>query len=254
MPYDSIMPQEELKLNITPMGDMSPDQNITIRSDVPLNDVDTAHIHLYAHPAGDSLWYPERYELERVNNETFRLRAEWRPAMEYSLEADSTTFSSIYGLQSKKIKQGLKIRPTEAYASLLMTIDGMAGKHVIAQLMDNSEKTVKETFIDNGQAEFYYLKAGKYYMRIIVDDNDNHIWDTGEYDNKVEPEQVFYYPEEIECRENWDLTLSWNPKAKPLWQQKPGAITKQKDKNEKKTLQHRNLDRAKKLGIQYIPK
>lgn len=226
---------------------------MTLSSDVPLMPVDTAHIHLYSHPEKDSLWYDERYELHKIDSRTYRLLAEWRPGMEYSLEADSTTFASLYGDVSKKLKIGLKVRPTESYASVLMTLTGMSGKHVIAQLLDNSGKMVKEVYTDNGQAEFYYLKAGKYYMRMIVDANNNKRWDTGDYDNGIEPEEVYYYPELIECKEKWDLTLTWNPTAKPLWQQKPEAIKKQKA-DKQKTIQHKNLDRAKKLGIQYIPK
>lgn len=253
MPYDSIMPPEELKLNISPSGDMNPDQNVTIQSEVPLLPVDTAHIHLYSHPEKDSLWYRERYELDKVDNRTYRLLAEWRPGMEYSLEADSATFVSLYGEVSAKIKQGLKVRSNDSYASLLMTLDGMQGKHVIAQLLDGSGKVVKEVFTDNGQAEFYYLQAGKYYLRIIVDANNNRRWDTGDYEKNIEPEEVYYDPEVIECKEKWDLTLSWNPTAKPLWQQKPEAITKQKA-DKQQTIKHRNIERAKQLGIQYIPK
>lgn len=253
MPYDSIMPRETLQLSFSPSGDMDPDQNITIRSSVPLNDVDTAHVHLYSHPANDSLWYKERYDLQRMDVCTYLLKAEWRPETEYSLEADSATFSSIYGIESGKIKQGLKVRSNDSYASVLMTLEGMKGKHVIAQLLDGSGKVVKEAYTDDGQAEFYYLKAGKYYMRIIVDANNNNKWDTGNYDKDIAPEEVYYNTEVIECREKWDLTLSWNPIAKPLWQQKPGTLVKQKADREK-TIQRRNLDRAKKLGIQYIPK
>ena len=255
MPYDSIMPRETLKLNITPNGEMAPDENVTIQSTVPLNAVDTAHIHLYSHPEGDSLWYRERYELERINDETYRFKAAWRPGNEYSLEADSATFSSIYGDVSAKIKQGIKVPGNDSYASVLMTITGMGGKHLIVQLLDNSDKVVKEVRIDNGQAEFYYLKEGKYYMRAIVDSNNNGLWDTGDYDKGVEPEEVYYYPEVIECRQKWDMTLSWSPTARPLYRQKPAEITKQKDdSSSKKTVKHRNLDRAKSLGIQYIPK
>ena len=251
--YDSVMPVEELKLKVIPAGDLDPDQNVTISSDVPLMPVDTAHIHLYSHPENDSLWYAERYELQKIDSRNYRLLAEWRPGMEYSLEADSATFASLYGEVAKKLKLGLKVRPNDSYASILMTLTGMNGKHVIAQLLDNSGKLVKEVYTDNGQAEFYYLKAGKYYMRMIVDNNNNHRWDTGDYDTGIEPEEVYYDPELIECKEKWDLTLTWSPSAKPLWQQKPQEITKQKA-DKQKTIQHKNLDRAKKLGIQYIPK
>lgn len=89
-------------------------------------------------------------------------------------------------------------------------------------------------------------------MRIIVDDNHNGKWDTGDYDAGLQPEMVYYYPEEIECRAKWDLTLTWNPIAKPLFQQKPGKITKQKGEKAK-SIKHRNEERAKRLGIDYVP-
>ena len=63
---------------------------------------------------------------------------------------------------------------------------------------------------------------------------------------------MYYYPEEIECKAKWDVTRSWNPAETPLYRQKPGAIIQQKADKEK-TIQHRNADRARKLGIEYIP-
>lgn len=253
MPYDSIMPPEELKLTFKPSGALDPDENVKIISEVPLNDVDTTHIHLYSHPENDSLWYREKFQMERINDLSYLFKAEWRPDMEYSLEADSATFTTIYGQVSKKIKQGFRVGASDTYASVLMTLSGMSGKHVIAQLLDGSDKVVKTVYTDNGQAEFYYLKAGTYYMRIIIDANNNHRWDTGDYSTDTEPEEVYYDPDKIECREKWDLTLTWDPMAKPLWQQKPADITKQKA-DKAKTIKHRNQDRAKRLGIEYIPK
>lgn len=252
-PYETTMPEEPLKLEITPSGDMDPDQNISIVAKEPLKDVDTNHVRLFSHPSGDSLWYKEPYELKRISNEEFQVKAAWKPGTEYSFEADSTAFETIYGTMSGKLKQGLKVRGEDAYASLIMTISGMQGRHIIAQLLDGQGKIVKQSFTDNGQAEFYYLKPGKYFMRIIVDANNNKKWDTGNYDTSLQPEEVYYNPDEIECKAKWDLTLTWNPLARPIYQQKPEALKKQKADKEK-SIQHRNVKRAQELGIQYLPK
>ena len=252
-PYETTMPEEPLKLEITPSGDMDPDQNISIVAKEPLKDVDTNHVRLFSHPSGDSLWYKEPYEFKRISNEEFQVKAAWKPGTEYSFEADSTAFETIYGTMSGKLKQGLKVRGEDAYASLIMTISGMQGRHIIAQLLDGQGKTVKVSYTDNGQAEFYYLKPGKYFMRIIVDANNNKKWDTGNYDTNLQPEEVYYNPDEIECKAKWDLTLTWNPLARPIYQQKPEALKKQKADKEK-SIQHRNVKRAQELGIQYLPK
>ena len=252
-PYETTMPEEPLKLEITPSGDMDPDQNISIVAKEPLKDVDTNHVRLFSHPSGDSLWYKEPYELKRISNEEFQVKAAWKPGTEYSFEADSTAFETIYGTMSGKLKQGLKVRSEDAYASLIMTISGMQGRHIIAQLLDGQSKIVKQSFTDNGQAEFYYLKPGKYVMRMILDANNNKKWDTGNYDTNLQPEEVYYNPDEIECKAKWDLTLTWNPLARPIYQQKPEALKKQKADKEK-SIQHRNVKRAQELGIQYLPK
>ncbi len=251
-PYDSIMPPEALALKFEPSQSLDPDQNITITSPTPLEFVDTAMIHLYSHQQNDSLWYKEPYDLRQLSDMTYELRASWRPDMEYSLETDSAAFRDIYGIVTKAQKIGLKVPGNDTYASLLITINGMAGQHLLVNLLDNSGNVVKTDTVDNGQAEFYYLKEGDYYASLIVDANHNGKWDTGDYDLRLQPEQVYFYPEKITCKAKWDMTVSWNPTEKPLYQQKPTDITKQKADKERK-IQNRNAQRAAQLGIQYLP-
>ena len=68
----------------------------------------------------------------------------------------------------------------------------------------------------------------------------------------IRKEEVYYYPGKIECKAKWDVRESWDPTAKPLYLQKPGEITKQKV-DKQKAVKRRNAERAKKLGIEYIP-
>jgi hypothetical protein len=110
---------------------------------------------------------------------------------------------------------------------------------------------MKQVRVKNGTAEFYYVTPGTYYFRAFIDLNGNGIWDTGDYDADLQAEPVYYYSRELECKEKWDVTESWNLTAKPRFKQKPQAITKQKPDQAKK-LKNRNLERAKELGIEYL--
>jgi hypothetical protein len=129
----------------------------------------------------------------------------------------------------------------------------MEEQSCIVQLLDRSEKVVKEIITDNGTAEFFYLKPETYYLRLIVDNNKNGKWDTGDFEKNIQPEEVYYFSEKLECRAKWDLTETWNPKAKELYKQKPADIKKQKG-DKKKTIKRRNMERARELGIEYIPR
>lgn len=250
-PYDSVMEVKPLDVQLSVSSQFDPDQNVIFSFPTPLAKVDTAAIHLYA--KHDTLWYRAPMEFLPLENRKYELRGEWRPDIEYSLEVDSAAFEDIYGLASKPIKQGFKVNSLDTYGTLLVNITSLHDLPLIVQLLDAQDKVVKETKTVNGVAEFYYLKPQKYYMRLIVDRNNNGKWDTGNYDNDQQAEEVYYYPEAIECKAKWDLTESWDPLARELSLQKPGAITKQKPDKEKK-VKNQNVQRAAKLGIQYVPK
>lgn len=265
-PYQAVKPKESIRLNVNAPTELDPDKNIPISVDAPLEKVDTSKIHLYTKI--DTLWYKAKYSFRPlahrdVNGKLVRsdslkygmdyeLLGEWRPGQEYSLEMDSTAFVDIYGNVSGKNKHGFKVKSDDEYSTLTISLLGMDGKHCILQLLDKSDNVMKELSAENGQAEFFYLAVGDYYLRMFVDRNNNGIWDTGDFVTGTQPEEVYYYPGKIECKAKWDVRESWNPTEKPLYLQKPREITKQKA-DKQKTVKRRNADRAKKLGIEYIP-
>lgn len=256
-PYDSVMPLKPLDVQMKIPSPFSPDQNIIITVPTPIEEPDTAMFHLYA--KHDTLWYEAPFVLrpytmphtDYVVPRNYELVGEWRPETEYSLEIDSMAFRDIYGTVSDPIKKGFKVASNDEFGSLFMTIDGMSGTNIVVQLLNGSDNVIKEVATTNGTAEFFYLKAGKYYMRLFEDRNGNGRWDTGDYLLDEQPETVCYYPDEIECKEKWDLSLTWNPQLRPAFRQKPDAITQQKGEKEK-TIKRRNFERAKKLGIDYV--
>ena len=125
---------------------------------------------------------------------------------------------------------------------------------VVVQLLDKSDKPVAQSKMESDHtAPFYYVSPGIYYARAFVDRNGNGVWDTGDYDADEQAETVYYYSREIETKAKFDITLSWNLTQQPLNQQKPSALVKKKS-DKKRQKKNRNVDRAAKLGIQYIKK
>lgn len=252
-PYDSIMPASKyLVPDIKIPSSMAPDQNVSIEMPAPLVRCDSNAIHLYS--KHDSLWYRARFKLQPVKGKlrSYRLLADWRPGVEYSLEIDSAAFQDIYGLVSKSSKTGIQVHSNDDYGSFLVNISGVQDTGVVVQMMNGSDAVIKEVRAKNGVAEFYYISPGTYYLRAFVDSNGNNIWDTGDYDANLQPEAVYYYPKSVECKAKWDISVNWNLTSLPANQQKPLAITKQKPEQERKQ-RNRNADRARDLGTQYKP-
>ena len=58
---------------------------------------------------------------------------------------------------------------------------------------------------NNSKINFDNIDPGKYYIRIIYDQDKNEKFSTGNYLEKIDPEKVIYYPDQIDVRAGWDL-------------------------------------------------
>lgn len=248
---DSIMPAPRLQPKYSVSQSVDPNATLRISFPAPLEKFDTAAIHIYC--MVDSQWYKAPFD---VQHSTFRnaterdwdITADWLPDTEYSFEIDTLAFADIYGRTSEPYKTGFKVRSLDEYASLFVNVSPVDSATVVVQLLDKSDNPVMESVCQDGTAEFYYVTPGTYYMRAFVDSNGNGRWDTGNFYEDRQPEQVYYYPEEFECKAKWDITKSWNLTQVPLHRQKPGRLIKQKADKEK-TIKNRNAQRAAEKGI-----
>ncbi len=262
---DTLMPEPRLTPKYDFQQSIRPDATLRIEFPTPMKKVDTKAVHLYV--MQDSLWYRAPFSFQPQRKEdailtdslprTWELASEWIEGAEYSLEIDTLAFEDIYGKTSEPYKTGLQVRKNDEFGSLFVNVhydaptpstNAEGKQQILVQLLDNGDKPVRTEKVQNGTAEFYYLNAGKYYMRAIVDRNGNGKWDTGNYLTGTQPEEVYYYNIEIEAKAKWDLTKDWNLTATPLDRQKPDAIKKQKAEAEKK-IQNRNAQRAADKGI-----
>ena len=254
-PYDSIYPVKALEPTYRSPQTMTPFSRIAIEMPTPLARLDTAAIHLYSKI--DSLWYRAPFEFHQRDSmlRQYVLTADWHLGTEYSLEVDSAAFTDIYGLVSKEYKQGLRVKPLDEFATILLQMSGLQEEKVVVQLLTQSEEVVQSTAMEaDGTAQFYYVDPATYYVRAFTDRNGNGVWDTGDYDADRQAEDVYYYPREIVTKANWDMTQSWNVTERKRNEQKPGKLVKQKNTQNKRKLRNRNAERAKQLGIDYVKK
>lgn len=251
-PYQTEYPTTPLEVRIKNGTQIAPDENPTFILPSPVAVCDTSKIHLYEKV--DTLWQRAKYQFGSVPGipRQYKIVGAWNPGHEYSLELDSATFIDIYGKASRKIKQSIKVSSLDEFSTLIVSLQRMEGKNCLLQLLNESDKPIKEVVAKNNEATFYYVKPGTFYLRLIVDENDNGVWDTGLY-NTRQPEAVYYYTKEIDCKAKRDVRITWNPRQTPLYLQKPAKITKQKA-DEKQRIKRRNYERAKKLGLEYNPK
>lgn len=238
------LPEEFLTYKTTNIQSMDPDKNIDFIFEEPLETVDLSKIHFSMKV--DTLFEPAKFLFRQVPDDikTYRLYAEWEADSTYQVEVDTGAFVNIYGKRSEAMKRPIRMKRLDSYSTLFVVLQGN-WDDAIVQLLSGADKVVKSVKVEKGHADFYFLNPGVFYLRLFRDLNGNGVWDTGDYDQHLQPEPVYYYPGELTLKAQWEITQDWNPIATPLAKQKPQKITKQKPDKEK-TIKSRNALRQRK--------
>lgn len=240
-------PMVALQLRADVSSSLVPNRNILIQFDQPLQHFNTKKLHLRLKK--DSTYHDAPYALDTVPNNilAYRLRAEWRPGQEYQLVIDSAAMTSLYGRVNLATDNKFSIAKLEDFGTVFLSLSN-AHESTVVQLLGSDGKPVAQAPTKNGRAEFYYVQPGKYYLRCFFDRNGDGKWTTGSWSPRRDPEEVYYFPKEIEVRANWDLNESWDVTALRLDKQKPDALVKQRSDKQKIDTHQRNIERLRQRG------
>ena len=154
----------------------------------------------------DSLAVPFKASLDK-NYDRLSLFYDWLPNDDYKVELYPNALIDFWGNTHDTLKFGVKTKPIEDYGNIFLQIIREDNDPFILELVNLKGETLRRFDLSN-ELDFYefkYLLPGNYLFRYIKDKNGNKKWDTGNYLKKIQPEMVYYSPDTIELRANWDI-------------------------------------------------
>lgn len=181
--------------------------NMILTTDKPVASMDPAYIQL--EKTVDTLKIPLKFSIRKDSFELrkFILTAHWEENTDYRFVVYPPAFTSIYETQPDTLKKTFKTQKADYYGRLMVTLDSVQN-NVIVQLLQKDIPVRQESTRKSGKLTFDFVPPGKYKVKIIYDRNNNGFWDTGRYLEKLQPEKVGFYHDEIEIRSNWDLDIT----------------------------------------------
>ena len=147
------------------------------------------------------------------------------------------TFTVISGALTDYLEQTNKItvfrlstRNLEDYGNLKVSLQNVKRFPVIVQLTNKAGLVVATEYCESKtKVEFNFIDPSLFSLRAIYDDNKNKEWDTGNYLEKRQAEEVIYFSKEIDVRANWDveqifdLSIPYTPEPKKKVEKKKKA-------------------------------
>ena len=186
---------------------------IILTAPIPIEEFDKTLIKIEK-ALTDSTSEAINFNLEQVPGSKRKFKIIYQPQelTTYNFEIDSAVIRSLNGLPNDDLSLTFKTQTIEYYGTMIFKLEGFQGQGIL-QLLKNNDKedVVKEVKLEDGTLKVIldYLKPEKYKVKIIADSNNNGKWDTGDINENIQPETVYYFPKVINIKSNWELKEDW---------------------------------------------
>ena len=182
-------------------------ESFKISSNIPLNKIEDSLITIRDI---DSLIIPFTTSINDRLDE-IDIDFEVSPSDDYSIFIKPRAIKDIRGTENDTLQFNVVSQTLEDYGNVFLDVISNNDSKYILHLLDSNSNIIREfNNVTNSTYTFDYIRPGKYTFRLIEDLNSNDIWDTGNYLKQVQPEPVYYFPNELDVRANWDLNETFN--------------------------------------------
>ena len=152
----------------------------------------------------DSIFIDFEYKLDSLNNQ-YKFSFDKLEEEEYSIKLLPGAITDFFSSTNDTILYRVKTKTYNDYGNLRLNLRN-SKYPILIQLVSSSGEKKYEIYSKNlSGVDFTNIDPGKYFIRIIYDQNRNNRYDSGNYLKKIQPEKVIYYPDEIDVRAGWDL-------------------------------------------------
>ncbi|MBN2807646.1 MAG: Ig-like domain-containing protein [Prolixibacteraceae bacterium] len=162
----------------------------------------------------DSVKEPVSFSFKVLENSNRKYIISYEPeeATRYQLVIDSGLVQTRSGIPNKVFDEVFKTQKADYYGTAIIDISGIEGQAILQLLQhSNNETIVAEQKVEPGTKTitFAYLRPASYRLKLIEDLNGNGRWDTGNLDQRQQPEPVYYYQNVLNVKSNWEIKENW---------------------------------------------
>jgi len=184
-----------------------------IKSNLPIVSSDSSLVKIRKK---DSTLVPAKIKIDK-NYDRVEIDFKLIPNDMYDIQLLPNTLKDFWGNTHDTLNYRVSTKKVEDYGNIfIQLIYEDSSEFILELLKDNKVIRSYNKPVEDSNYSFKLLNPGKYFLRLIKDNNNNDKWDTGNYLKKIQPEEVIYYPFELELRANWDLNETFNTTQKHL--------------------------------------
>jgi uncharacterized protein (DUF2141 family) len=163
----------------------------------------------------DSIAQEFTAKIAEKNPYQIQIKGNFKEGKKYSLTVPKETISSFF--ESNKISKRFDFEgdKTENYGTFIITLQNAPAQKFWFQLLNDGGNIAYSQYGKADILTFKSLKPGKYQPRILVDNNENGIWDASDFAAQTLAEDLFVFEKKVEVRPLWEIRETWNLQSEP---------------------------------------
>lgn len=201
----------ERKLEFKAINDqkLAPNKPFKIQANAPIKSLDLSKIYVFK----DTVSIPFKVSIDTVNAQNLNFAFEKNLDEKFEVNIYPNALTDVLGEKNDTLAYPIKMGTRGDFGHLKLTLQNTPSKPFILQFLktDKDFTVIEEIYnpANKNYFEFNFIEPGEYLFRLLVDENENGKWDTGDYLSGKQPEPIYLYPEPIKIRAMWDATETW---------------------------------------------
>jgi len=214
-----IKDQKKDSINITPVqaSVLNFREQFALETATPLTKFDNSKIKLINK---DSVSVDFKTEYDDFNQRLF-FDFKREPSEKYTFTIMPGALTDYLEQSNDTLTYTLNTRSLGDYGNISVNLQNAKRFPVIVELSNEKGDVLATEYSEgNTKVEFNLVEPAQFWLRAIYDDNKNREWDSGNYLEKRQAEEVIYFSTAVDVRANWDveqvfdLSIPYTPEPK----------------------------------------
>ena len=210
--------KDTLSINAVQTGILNMRDEFTLESSTPLVKIDKSKISIKDSKTKITEFTPNYDDF----NQKLVLNFPKNTSEKYQIQLLPGALTDFFEKSNDTLTYKLETRSESDYGNLIVDFQNVKRFPIIIELTNEKGEILAYDYSEkNTKVEFNFLEPKDYILRVIYDDNKNKKWDSGNYLEKRQAEEVIYYSKVIkDVRANWndnetfDLSIPYTPEPK----------------------------------------
>ena len=191
--------KDSLNLRAEPINTIAINESFKLKANIPITKVNKDNISIMDK---DSVFIDFDTKLDTLLNH-LEIKFAKEDKSQYKITILPETVTDFFENTNDSLNYNLQTPDPDALGEARVLVKNATYPILVQLVNDKSEVKYEKYSTKPEPLDFFYVKPGKYYLRVVFDSNKNGKYDTGDFLRKIQPERVSYRKKEVEIRVGW---------------------------------------------------